>query len=240
MFYYNTPVRFQSALPRGERPIPDFFANSINVFQSALPRGERRLRPRCFANRREFQSALPRGERQCKRIYDYLDNRFQSALPRGERRKVVKAVKTPVHISIRAPARGATELIAPNDHSIIISIRAPARGATFVKSTSVNPMLDFNPRSREGSDHNCPPLVDNTAGISIRAPARGATKLLDDVLDMSLFQSALPRGERLKLTSSLNQYPVFQSALPRGERRCSKTEDQYYFYFNPRSREGSD
>ena len=56
---------------------------------------------------------------------------------------------------------------------------------------------NFNPRSREGSDVQS---VDVFAGkkISIRAPARGATRSYARSIKAFLFQSALPRGERLK------------------------------------------
>ena len=77
---------------------------------------------------------------------------------------------------------------------------------------------DFNPRSREGSDN-----VDMSSQlmqlISIRAPARGATMTGDTHKTMFGFQSALPRGERLRRLLTAFRYEVFQSALPRGERR---------------------
>ena len=54
----------------------------------------------------------------------------------------------------------------------------------------------FNPRSREGSD--CKGGVDNGShDISIRAPARGATRGRQPLPPEGIFQSALPRGERL-------------------------------------------
>ena len=55
---------------------------------------------------------------------------------------------------------------------------------------------DFNPRSREGSDAACQ-FGDPDRAISIRAPARGATLTLAGCLTIVVFQSALPRGERL-------------------------------------------
>ena len=77
------------------------------------------------------------------------------------------------HISIHAPARGAT-LPPPHLPCLnIISIHAPARGATACKS-AVTELLD----------------------ISIHAPARGATLEMDQMWKDGLFQSTLPRGER--------------------------------------------
>ena len=122
--------------------------------------------------------------------------------------------------------------------------------------------VDFNPRSREGSDvvSVCNGGVD--VEISIRAPARGATYVLvfdERVVMISIrapargatgfseilwfpaeFQSALPRGERRVKEGLTMAHMIFQSALPRGERRAGTQESQHHGDFNPRSREGSD
>ena len=61
-------------------------------------------------------------------------------------------------ISIHAPAKGVTlsckAIIA---HRYTISIHAPAKGATQEHHRRWNAWLDFNPRSREGSDVCCRP-----------------------------------------------------------------------------------
>ena len=57
-------ARFQSTLPRGERPGHLDSARVCGVFQSTLPRGERRLSAFMPSAVREFQSTLPRGERR--------------------------------------------------------------------------------------------------------------------------------------------------------------------------------
>ena len=59
-----------------------------------------------------------------------------------------------------------------------ISIHAPVKGATVSMQVSKAIATDFNPRSREGSDHrHCP--QSQQAGISIHAPVKGATMLPD-------------------------------------------------------------
>ena len=78
--------------------------------------------------------------------------KFQSALPRGERLASQCMIIGAVCISIRAPARGATQSIP-----IILCNRN-----------------NFNPRSREGSDSHSI-ATNDIFHISIRAPARGAT-----------------------------------------------------------------
>ena len=77
-----------------------------------------------------FQSTLPRGERHDSAA-DTVDNiTFQSTLPRGERRWRRQWSGCIPHISIHAPARGATQPPKADNDKIRISIHAPARGAT--------------------------------------------------------------------------------------------------------------
>ena len=77
----------------------------------------------------------------------------------------------------------------------------------------------FNPRSREGSD----------------------TKSREIKRIGGVFQSTLPRRERLLAVTIGIKIFKFQSTLPRRERLNSCGADQETAaYFNPRSREGSD
>ena len=55
-----------------------------------------------------------------------------------------------------------------------------------------------------------------------------------------LFQSTLPRRERLKNSSSVHGASSFQSTLPRRERPKTLPLYTAQVHFNPRSREGSD
>ena len=101
----------------------------------------------------------------------------------------------------------------------MISIHAPAWGATKIRVFGWVDGMNFNPRSRVGSDRN---------------PAILAGFLL-------LFQSTLPRGER---PSGLAARPPIVAisihapawgATPAAVRPCPKAS-----HFNPRSRVGSD
>ena len=58
-----------------------------------------------------------------------------------------------------------------------------------------NTLVDFNPRSREGSDFD-PPIWNHGHRISIHAPAKGATKDPATERFINRFQSTLPRRER--------------------------------------------
>ena len=55
--------------------------------------------------------------------------------------------------------------------------------------------------------------------ISIHAPTRGATLFSSIATKVALFQSTLPRGERLLSAQAAIKQQVFQSTLPRGERQ---------------------
>ena len=120
-------------------------------------------------------------------------------------------------ISIRAPARGATDSGFLRQLHQRISIRAPARGATQV-ALHINSLVK----------------------ISIRAPARGATSIWIRYLISLRFQSALPRGERLDHRTSIPHASHISIRAPaRGATSCGRSLVKGR-YFNPRSREGSD
>ena len=56
--------------------------------------------------------------------------------------------------------------------------------------------------------------------ISIHVPSWGTTKNNEKALNIALFQSTFPRGERLAAALALAAASVFQSTFSRGERRC--------------------
>ena len=119
----------------------------------------------------------------------------------------------------------------------IISIHAPARGATLYKKgmalvdiafQSTLPrgerrlivlifyvLPDFNPRSREGSDGGIY-IAGVTRFISIHAPARGATLPYAGDELQTIFQSTLPRGERLDKQFARSQWRISIHAPARG------------------------
>ena len=146
------------------------------------------------------------------------------------------------HISIHAPARGATALCdfaiarvldfnprtregcdkprTPCVTAIDISIHAPARGATDqVKRAKSSPEISIHAPARGATVLKVRRITIN--GISIHAPARGATHLLDQLLQTtSRFQSTHPRGvRRVKTIIITISQARFQSTHPRGVRR---------------------
>ena len=152
---YLTPTarKFQSTLPRRERPRPGRRPAVQRHFNPRSREGSddqnqlhcrrvwRHFNPRsregsdgALAERRRFtlafQSTLPRRERlkQYKKIATYM--KFQSTLPRRERRRPSSGRPPPRRISIHAPAKGATLPDPVPRVTDEISIHAPAKGAT--------------------------------------------------------------------------------------------------------------
>ena len=119
-------------------------------------------------------------------------------------------------ISIHAPARGATGEYNTRDDGVVISIHAPARGATVLQGLQPKRAFDFNPRPREGGDHD-QKYQQGEDEISIHAPARGATQRIQ------------PGTAPLMISIH---------APARGATRRSWRACRTYGNFNPRPREG--
>ena len=121
-----------------------------------------------------FQSTLPRRERQERDCADRLLSAISIHAPAKGATKHIVDIALFCVISIHAPAKGATDRVRKLFVSMIISIHAPAKGATSFELPHIILVVDFNPRSREGSDD-----FDNACN----------SKPLE-------FQSTLPRRER--------------------------------------------
>ena len=102
----------------------------ITSFQSTLPRGERPLTQSVPTWSAVFQSTLPRGERPAFTVHNTRVQNFNPRSREGSDSFQAVHVVVSFHISIHAPARGAT-----------VGCGAPASRVGY-----------FNPRSREGSD----------------------------------------------------------------------------------------
>ena len=121
----DKPVnKFQSTLPREERPrIHERKAPGLQ-FQSTLPREERPqlpgvlYRPSLHFNPRSHERSDANGGAVAGLPYV-----FQSTLPREERPFVMPPFLTVIDISIHAPTRGATE-DSVKDHSTFLKFQS--------------------------------------------------------------------------------------------------------------------
>ena len=213
---------FQSALPRRERLLSRFPFHVSRDFNPRSREGSDGRDGHCSLPYCEFQSALPRRERLYWDIDKIKIPQFQSALPRRERLACYRLKAKNRVISIRAPAKGATNINKSYSHSSKISIRAPAKGATTIDLPSHRAIIFQSalPRRERRAEYvhtgyrgaisiRAPAKGATSAEnggkhfirISIRAPAKGATTSSALKHTVHLFQSALPRRERLNLIS---------------------------------------
>ena len=209
--------QFQSTLPRGERLSGEGFQCLGYIFQSTLPRGER---PCLRRKRQPIWHFNPRSREGSDCFFLAFRRQRNHFNPRSREGSdcTYGTYRRLQMISIRAPARGATicHFCRSNCHSNI-SIRAPARGATmWIDGCQCILVISIRAPARGATRTEAAKLTYST--ISIRAPARGAT--------LCAFPLPVPY--------------IFQSALPRGERLCVVSRQQSSRHFNPRSREGSD
>ena len=126
------------------------------------------------------------------------------------------------------------------DQRTHVSIRAPAWGATFQPSQTLKFSQCFNSRSRVGSDRRKGVFFRAVGLVSIRAPAWGATR---ELTPFGVRSGVSIRAPAWGATSRCQQNRAgigFQFALPRGERPSQTLKFSQQNRFNSRSRVGSD
>ena len=145
-------IRFQSARPRGARPDR---ANHGCTSACFNPRAREGRDAQLFPSHSRFamfQSARPRGARRRSRSPPGCMRPFQSARPRGARPGGRDRAGACRHVSIRAPARGATIVGKVIDGQFVPFQSARPRGARLYFVEHQHPDRCFNPRAREGRD----------------------------------------------------------------------------------------
>ena len=123
--------------------------------------------------------------------------RFQSTLPRGERPHLMVATFSVVLDFNPRSREGSDGRNCGLPCFTHISIHAPARGATSFGSCYFNQYLDFNPRSREGSDSGIAMEMSYSTTFQSTLPRGERLYTIIEINKQGGFQSTLPRGERL-------------------------------------------
>ncbi len=148
------PPHFNHAPVRGAIGAIQYVAGYVTKFQSTHPRGVRRAlergSPSCAAS---FNPRTRVGCDQAPPGPPDRRSRFQSTHPRGVRLVAQGKGHVLGHVSIHAPAWGATSSKRCTNPVNSVSIHAPAWGATVIAAAVFN----------------------DTARVSIHAPAWGAT-----------------------------------------------------------------
>ena len=121
-------------------------------------------------------------------------------------------------VSIRAPARGATNTGSMLSPSTVVSIRAPARGATTLPPTSRRTAGSFNSRSREGSDQDICDWFGVGGSFNSRSREGSDFNFFCSASAQASFNSRSREGSDEHYRSRKISHPSFQFAFPRGER----------------------
>ena len=165
---------FQSTPPQGGRLLHFSAASGVTSFQSTPPQGGRRRSSPPSNALKAFQSTPPQGGRLWDRLVLLLADKFQSTPPQGGRPEGGRAAG-PLHVSIHAPAGGAT-----------------ATSSTSGPSTS-----SFNPRPRRGGDARLDRPGAQVVLFQSTPPQGGRPNSRKERDDAAKFQSTPPQGGRL-------------------------------------------
>ena len=187
-----------------------------------------------------FRSALPRRERPARSSGASSPGAFRSALPRRERPVLQLHVDRRRRVSIRAPAKGATRLVAN-----LVRNAQPFRSALPRRERRQPPVnhltsIGFDPRSREGSDPRRGGQRVHL-GVSIRAPAKGATRgfaAARHPAHVSIRAPAKGATRRVQRLECARQ--GFDPRSREGSDADARARRFFMICFDPRSREGSD
>ena len=157
----------------------------LNGFNSRAREGRDKTQERAYHCLGQFQFTRPRGARQLRFVLNCQNSLFQFTRPRGARRRYQSPNQHPNHVSIHAPARGATIKPFRIRCRPSVSIHAPARGATTRRH----------------------PLVLNLFRFQFTRP-RGARHfaITSSMVGKSSFQFTRPRGAR--------PCPIYHGANP--------------------------
>ena len=166
-------ILFQSTLPRRERRFVNQATGRCSVISIHAPAKGATIQ-RAEEARRYYISihAPAKGATLTVTVYHLFVSISIHAPAKGATRAYVDDVKL-THISIHAPAKGATLCIFIPAGQSLFQSTLPRRERPATIAT-ISGWLDFNPRSREGSDRST--LIANFC--------------------QTIFQSTLPRRER--------------------------------------------
>ena len=147
MGYFNPRSR------KGSDAVIHTITRGLKKFQPTLPQGERRESATEQLFVFDISTHAPaRGATQSPKITRSFNTISTHAPARGATKKGRRLYGRKI-ISTHAPARGATSSINLWFDRVRISTHAPARGATRDDNIFDRRILNFNPRSRKGSDH---------------------------------------------------------------------------------------
>ena len=143
---------------------------------------------------------------------------FQSTLPRGERPPQLRGIDFQIHISIHAPAWGATftaEQLAALKGEFQSTL---PRGERHNSVQGYIDGVEFQSTLPRGERHESKSRCCRSAVISIHAPAWGATRGEQGLRGLQGISIHAPAWGATGYAAVDREHMPFQSTLPRGER----------------------
>ena len=165
---------------------------------------------------------------------------FQSTRPQGARRAQVQGGAVRGHVSIHAPARGATADGTILWHRLMVFQSTRPQGARLRYGTPPRLHVRFNPRARKGRDRT-DPLQHHSRHVSIHAPARGATIVARRKKSVECVSIHAPaRGATFSPPTSSTAQRRFNPRARKGRDETTWSNGCKSRSFNPRARKGRD
>ena len=172
-----------------------------------------------------FQSTRPRGARPEIQPAATAARKFQSTRPRGARRLLADEVRAVQHVSIHAPAWGATFAADCRRRSRCCFNPRARVGRDANSERSSLPAVAFQSTRPRGARRADDVQAPRSTAVSIHAPAWGATLAnVGGAVQLVAFQSTRPRGARPTAPRAWAPTRGFQSTRPRGARQNGREE----------------
>ena len=125
--------------------------------------------------------------------------------------------------------------------SVLFQSTLPRRERPETNRNYMRTCINFNPHSHEGSDGYCSNTAVISSSISIPTPTKGATDLMQSGTLLTIFQSTLPRRERLSGVGKTTINDIISIHTPtKGATSLHLILHPSYLNFNPHSHKGSD
>ena len=168
-----------------------------------------------------FQSTHPRGVRQKSQCPGRVQSHVSIHAPARGATKMRSSIVMHGDVSIHAPARGATDGEAVQVRFVNVSIHAPARGATFRGCPLLASFCLFQSTHPRGVRHL--PAIWNTPEECFNPRTREGCDSIMSLTSIvsALFQSTHPRGVRPDSILKASAFQKFQSTHPRGVRHLT-------------------
>ena len=148
------PLKFQSTLPRRERPVTKYLGVVRYSFNPRSREGSDRKTARNQTIKSGFQSTLPRRERRKRSLHvDFVDLCFNPRSREGSDVLSSHALAVSPQFQSTLPRRerrGSQKSCRRQDHQFQSTLPRRERPVPGVHDTGYK---RFNPRSREGSDN---------------------------------------------------------------------------------------